>query len=688
MDEMNWTLPPDLEIALKKYYGLPGPSDEFASRLGHELRRRHSNISDTSMKTKRSFMKSLRTRPALAILVAILALLLLSSVAYAIGKLSGHIPGFGFTSGDPYVLNIPIEVTQEGIVLNIEQAVHDETGLWIELNVYGLPDGDDYAPAYILSQSGEKIQSQSGGGISREAGLWQLTYVFPVLDHPDQPVTLVLENLGGQTIQTTFSLRPANTDEVLPAFSADTLPAQGEIRDHMALVLDYVAMSTDRTVLQVSLHFDQPGITLSAPWNVTMTDDQGYVYPLMDISPLTMEIGQTRLYQTVPLQGNEQLTLKLVSFPSESELPMLRDFSTDPASFTFDPGPNLQVGQTWTLDETLHLDQFTLHIVAARMTSPTELLFELEPIQNVTGAMFYSTLARGASGGVPVQNSNFTTAINFAEVPKLPFEIQVRGVYYTAHGPWQVEWQAPAATVLNFPTMTPEPSPAPLVTATLTSRDPLLLEIQALAQKFDQSIVQGPAWIHIVYETTTENRTPGQTYPPPYYQDEQWYEIDATGSVTRNLTTHRDAEGNILQQSAFIGTKGINFTVGDVFEIPPYHLSFDFLTRDLDSALQRNQPVLREEASCDDGSNCLLITVMDQYAQPIQNPDQPNAFHGHGLRVWIKAETGQQAKLQSFWVLLDGSEQITYTQRTLSMERVTTPPPDVLDLMDKVVFPP
>jgi hypothetical protein len=687
MDDMNWTLPPDLDAAMQKYYKGPEPSAEFISRLEHELHNHRSTLSFPSWKNKDRFMQSLRARPALAILLVILALLLLTGVAYAIGRLSGYIPGFGFTSGDAYVLGVPAEVTQNGVMVRVEHAVHDEAGLWIELSLHGQPDENNYSQAYILSPAGEKIQSQRGGGISSESGVWHLTYLFPVLDDPGQPITLLLENVGGQTFQTRFALRPATADEVLPVFSGNTLPIQGAMRDHMALTLNNVAMSTDRTVLQVSLHFDQPGVWLSAPWGITMTDSQGRIYPLTDITPQTTDIGLTRLFQTVPLQGNEKLTLNLVSFPPDRDLPMLMDFSTNPAVFTFDPGTHPQVGQTWTLDETLQVGSFTLHIVGARMTSPTELIFDFEPIQNVRGAMLYSTLASGASGGVPVQDGNFTAEMTFARVPNIPFEIQLRSVYYTAGGPWRLEWQAPAAAVLDFPTMTPAPSLTPLTIPTLTSQEPILLEVQALAQKFDHSITRDPAWIRVVYENTSENIPAGQTYPPPYYKDEQWYEIDEAGWVTRSLITHYDANGNILQQSASIGTKGINFTTGDVFDNSPYRLSFDFLTRDLDSALSREQSIQREETSCDDGSRCLLITVWEQHNPPIQNPGQPIALYGDGIRVWINLETGQQVKHQRFSQLEDGTEQIRYTQRALLTEKTGTPSQDVLEIWNRVVTP-
>ena len=45
---------------------------------------------------RKSFMTTLRNRPLLAILIVLLIMLLLTGVAYAVGLLTGYIPGIGF----------------------------------------------------------------------------------------------------------------------------------------------------------------------------------------------------------------------------------------------------------------------------------------------------------------------------------------------------------------------------------------------------------------------------------------------------------------------------------------------------------------------------------------------------------------------------------------------------------------
>jgi hypothetical protein len=55
--------------------------------------------------------------------------------------------------------------------------------------------------------------------------------------------------------------------------------------------------------------------------------------------------------------------------------------------------------------------------------------------------------------------------------------------------------------------------------------------------------------------------------------------------------------------------------------------------------------------------------------------------------VWIQVETGQQVKIQSFWSLADGTEQVGYTQRTELVEKVLIPPDEVLEILDSIVLP-
>src|SRR5690349_2544830 len=75
---------------------------------------------------RRTWMQTMRARPALAILLAILALLVLTGVAYAIGRSLGYIPGVGFVQpASLRVLAEPVHETRDGVTVTIEQVVVD-----------------------------------------------------------------------------------------------------------------------------------------------------------------------------------------------------------------------------------------------------------------------------------------------------------------------------------------------------------------------------------------------------------------------------------------------------------------------------------------------------------------------------------------------------------------------------------
>src|SRR5688572_22134922 len=87
----NIILPPELESALNDFHTAPVADAAFAARLESDLLQRAA-----ATPTRRSsLMHTLRARPLVALVIVILALLLLSGVAYAIGNLFGYIPGLG-----------------------------------------------------------------------------------------------------------------------------------------------------------------------------------------------------------------------------------------------------------------------------------------------------------------------------------------------------------------------------------------------------------------------------------------------------------------------------------------------------------------------------------------------------------------------------------------------------------------
>ncbi len=97
---------------------------EAESKPPADLRARW--VSRTRPTTERtSFMQTLRARPVLAMLIALLILLTLSGVAYAIGRSLGYIPGIGIVdqSTPIRVLAEPVSQTRDGITITVSDVV-------------------------------------------------------------------------------------------------------------------------------------------------------------------------------------------------------------------------------------------------------------------------------------------------------------------------------------------------------------------------------------------------------------------------------------------------------------------------------------------------------------------------------------------------------------------------------------
>ena len=717
MNDMNPTLPPGLDSALNDFYTAPQPDPDFTDRLEAKLlaqfpaspgrARRIGNSPNDKWST---FMQTLRTRPALAILVAILALALLTGAAYAIGRLSGFIPGFGFTSDTGAALTLlePVEITHEGITLRILQATSDPQRFSVTVEQIGQVETDSsfvHPFVTITLPNGEQVEFQESTG-SASGNLDNIiTFHFKPLPPDTREISLRYKIIewGNDNVlwlvELPLRLRPLRADEVIPP------PAQGawqpissESRGGLRLVLENIATASDKTILQVALRFDHPGMSLNSDWNALLKDSQGRIYPMQLIERDSR--NQVKTYETMPFQGNEQLILSLTVFPDPRNLPLSQDFWENAPAFTFNPGPSPQVGQTWQLDETLQAGDFTLKITQATLIAPGTLVISTQSEPPITAIMFYSDTSSDAEGNAPMRASVITSTLRFDPLPVEPFEIRLMRIYYEAPGEWNIAWQAPAApsdvqasgtasAPLGTQREAPSPTPSVFVPPTPAFSDPIWLELVRLTEAFDAPFQNGPGWIHYVTESEI-NRRPGQTdFPPPYITNEQWLEIDEQGYVVRSVYTDRDADGNILQQSLSIRDYSINLTTGEAgyFSGQRYKFSSSFLRQDFNSAHEYGATVHIEKVACANGEPCYLITFLDSFSTPFQNPGEPLAFSGAARQVWVLKNSGKTLKTLSIWRFEDGTERINHSQTLLTLEKLPTPPRDVLDLLSKVILP-
>jgi hypothetical protein len=184
---------------------------------------------------RKDFMQTVRTRPALAMLLVLLALALLSTVAYAIGKATGYIPGVGIVdqSMPLRVLAEPVVVEKDGLTVTVSEVVADTDHTFVAYTVDGilvpregrpvcgaipslqLPNGsmlevvnlDDGGPQGARVGSVIKLE-QSVTYSSIPADVNTVTFTFPCI---------LEEGKGPENWQIPFTVSPAPKNYATPA---------------------------------------------------------------------------------------------------------------------------------------------------------------------------------------------------------------------------------------------------------------------------------------------------------------------------------------------------------------------------------------------------------------------------------------------------------------------------------------
>lgn len=694
-------VPHPMETNISALFTSPQPRKEFVDDLAMKLHFQYLELKSTPIEIyppkERWFLslrRKLQARPILLILSILIAMLVLTGVVYAVGRLSGYIPGFGFTNSSQsvYVLDVPVKQDAGQVIFELTQAVSDDEKTWVKLRVENLPEEPHFSSAYLRLEDGTQFERILGHTEFLD-GVSTLAYSFAPLPGENTQLTLVITDLLDSAVEIPFSFRPIRDGEMLPVVELGDYPLYSDAQQGVQLSLDYVAPASDRTVFQVSVHFEQPNTMIIGPWMVSLQDQNGMVYPLTDITPSNVDRNKSALFQTSAFAGNESLILKLRNdMQLENKINIMRDYSPDPGKFMFDFGDNPQPGQVWELDEQVQVGDATLHVVRAELLGGNELSFEFSADPNVTAVILYAEVPgiRSARSRPPVENQNFSSVIGFQQLPMEPFEIQIRSVFRTISGVWQVEWTPPAAPLETSTQLFPTATASTLITPTPTVEieDALYLEVKRLSDQFDAPYQQGPGWVHIVTEQHSKVKE-GQLLPPAYFKTNEWYEVDVDGYIQRSLYTDYTENGTILQQVATIGNYSINLTFGGsgYNEMEPLRFSLDRLNESFQHADEYKSEISGEEVDCQDGKHCLLISVKDVLEQPVQESGSEKSISGIVLKVWIDLQTGLQFKYESIYLYDDGSEEVRTTRQVLLVEKVELAPEEVVGILDRVVLP-
>jgi hypothetical protein len=471
---------------------------------------------------RKTFMQTLRARPALAIVLAFLALLLLTGVAYAIGRMTGYIPGIGFVQKDSLrVLAEPVSQTREGITVSIEQVVVDLERTIILYKTEGLTivaanskgeGGGPFGSSHFLRlPDGTMLEESKGYGGTPEPLLNNIKtedgwpnyvqrLVYPAVSQQVNELTLVIPVLQNMPVgaapenwEITFHLKPAPADMTYapvieftpaPTDGATVTPVAGETHapalsnvmtsNGFTLQLDNVIELEDGYVFTGNLSWDDSvfptgkGMISEAVIPV-LTDTNGHIIPMEEV-PLNgsnQEHEALWSYRTNQKSFSGPLTLSVSSIKTNMTAPSI--------DFEVDFGTNPQVGQIRDVNQDFVVEGHIIRLLSIGLkTVPdscqgvgVEFKFSGDTpdvFVTVSDAIPQEPIVcnggGGGGGGGPVDPTAFYGSVGYRNIPTglHHFSINV-STPLVIKGPWQVAWNPP---------LTSEPTPAPAAGACLT----------------------------------------------------------------------------------------------------------------------------------------------------------------------------------------------------------------------------
>ncbi|MCS6994197.1 MAG: DPP IV N-terminal domain-containing protein [Anaerolineales bacterium] len=406
---------------------------------------------------RRTLMQTLRARPALAFLLVLLALALLSGVAYAITRSLGYIPGVGIVEqgASLRVLAEPVSLTREGITLTVTSATlaPDKTILTYTIeNVpwEALSHQEDvpgcYAEGQIRLPNGSLLTPQSGGGGMSADGKWETRMEYsaipPQFNEAEFLLDCIRETLPGKAPENwrlTLRFIPAPPDlTIVPVVEIPTptpAPQRAEppaASEPVPFVITQAMQIGEKTIL-LGL-FVQPGdgtwIEQRAPLRVTNANGQEVftIWPTVpNLPPFDwgVEFQSAQAYPlTLTWQGARVSTL-----PGSAEI-------------IFDAGENPQPGQEWPLNQEIEISGRTVMLVSVSADSRNGYQFHFRAGSDVTGLQVelpgYTPIGGGGGGA----DGEFSVALTFETLPKGKLRVVLSQL--AVAGPletWSLQWQ-------------------------------------------------------------------------------------------------------------------------------------------------------------------------------------------------------------------------------------------------------
>lgn len=706
---MNNSSSLSIEEKVKLATQMPAPRPEFAEELWQQIAAHPRQQPAPSRRAAHLFARPVWA-VSIVLLICVIGIAVVGPqrVVAAFSSLFGYVPGIGFVQDTNTIrmVDAPVRVERDSVIVTVESGLADAQGVHLSLKVDGLStDKFVYSPSlsekkvepYLQLPSGQHIQLISS--LSSRGKETIAKYLFGVIPVDVDQVILVLPNLPGleegeaaENWQIPLNLRNLNQkDRVTASLPVEVL---SEKRNGITLVLEEAVQEVDYTILKVRLDTGNPSIAPNNEWwnQLTLTDQDGKIYPLTDTPTVDPNNATTRVLKTTALRGTARLALTLrnldlsIGFPNPESAP----------GFRFDPGQSPHSGQIWDLNQTIEANNYKLHFLRAVLIQEEQggalFRFALDPQPGLSTLLLGCGVHDGCGGGsASVWNGvgPLQSDLSFSTIPNQPFSVRVETLMISVEGPWQVNWQPLPLSpeVLARPTATPTQTPVPpMPTPTAVIQQSVAEKVLPLLEKGFSALYGQPGWVHIISENIESDNN--GFLGPKHTIGEYWQYIDADGKITKHVLVVKDPNGAVWQTIARVGEKQVNFTAQTAMEDQNLiqQAKRDHLPEDIENGTRQGAQVRMEETVLE-GRPCWLITMMYDNNPPIQYAGTDMTVAHTELKTWIEQETGYILLRERIDHLVDGRLVVSQHLRTLTQERVDTPPQEIMYYLNQVEKP-
>ena len=420
---------------------------------------------------RKSPMMTLRTRPLVAVLIALLILLALSGVAYAIGRSLGYIPGIGLVdqSAPIRVLAEPVSQTRDGITVTISEVVLTSGKTVIVYKVENIPQeklsrdvavpgcGSKVEELTFLKTSENLIPKDLGYEMSGWGTGYEVRHIFDPLPADVNDAVLIIPCIDGSlpgTLPENWEL-PLHFFPTPPEMTivpvVEVTPSQEPASDN-PLKLEKV-VETDRGYILVGT-FDSTGL----PQGAQVMDFSTFpIFTDANGQDVIYDFANFQLDQPaeIPLAGSFPWAFEIISKDHAYPLTMnvsavAAQYSESRASFQFDAGLNPQEGQAWDVNQDIELAGVPVRVLKAIRTADGY-IFNFESVAFFHGVSLQ--VGNSLPGGAGMDDPNhFRAVVKFdGVVPAGKLEVLVSNPVMAISGDWKIQWQPETSSTESFP---------------------------------------------------------------------------------------------------------------------------------------------------------------------------------------------------------------------------------------------